>query len=219
MCSIVPKSMCNGMFLNYILQTWLQWASLFLHVYFSFGCVYFFVSCCCFLVSAFLDPMSNDPMFVAIMTHVWSNVAFFDIFLTLMLIGSKNNIFCPFFSCLCFLNGGKPWNKFVKVLLLGWVDSYILTKYLNDEDNVISILIIIIWNFLTQSLQTMCKILELYDVNSDIIARFVLVTIPLLQQHMYISIRFLFINRLQFFPYILSWFTVDNAKMVFQLLI
>ena len=68
----------------------------------------------------------------------------------------------------------------------------------------------LIWNFLSQSLQPMCKILELYYVNSDIIAWFLLVIVSLLQHHMYTSIRFLFVNRLQLFPYILNSFSVDN---------
>ena len=51
-----------------------------------------------------------------------------------------------------------------------------------------------IWNFLTQSLQPMCKILELYDVSSDIIIWLFLITVSLLQQHMYTNIRFLFVD-------------------------
>ena len=66
-------------------------------------------------VSVFLDPMF---WFVAI-THVWSNVAFFEIFLTLMLISSKGNVLCPFFGfCPCFLND-ELWNKICQSSFVG----------------------------------------------------------------------------------------------------
>ena len=61
----------------------------------------------------------------------------------------------------------------------------------------------------------MCKILEFYDVGSDIITWFLLITVPLLQQHIYISIGFLLVNRLQFFPHIFSCFTIDNMQKWF----
>ena len=131
-----------------------------------------------------------------------------------MLIGSKSNVLCPFFGSLVlvFLTDSQLMSleiRFVRILSLGWVDSRALIKYLNDEDNVMSILAIIIWFSYPEFVVNMQD--SLYDVSSNIIAQFLLVTVLLLQQHMY-TIRFLFVNRLQFFPHMLSWFTIDNIQ-------
>ena len=98
--------------------------------------------------------------------------------------------------------------RFMRVLSL----ISALIKYLNDGHNVMSILVIIIW-FGIFSPRICSRLSKLYNVNSNIIARFLLVL--LLQQHIYISIRFLFVNRLQLFPHILSRFTVDNMQKWF----
>ena len=99
----------------------------------SFPSCIFFVRCCYFSVSAFLDPMF---WFVTITIHT-SNIAFFEIFLTLLLIGNKSNLFSSIVSLEI---------RFVNIFSLGWVDSYALIKYLNDGGNeYFSNILIIIW--------------------------------------------------------------------------
>ena len=111
-------------------------ASPFLPVYFSFAAF------------RFLHSLIQCP--VAIMTHARSNVAFFEIFFILMLIGSKSNVFCSFFgSYSCFLNG-ESWNKICESPFVGlsWFSHTI--KYLNDEDNKYFSNNHLIWNFLSR---------------------------------------------------------------------
>lgn len=92
-------------------------------------------------------------------------IAFLEIFLILILIGSKSDVLCP-----CFLNGMSLKIRYVRVLSLDWGNSHALIKYLNDRGNIMNILVIIIWFgiFSEFAANIFCKVLELYDMSSYI---------------------------------------------------
>ena len=95
MCSITSESVCYAsldIFKLYFADMASMSASSFLSVYFSLDVVAF----------QFLHSLIQCPSLVAIMTHAWCNV-FFEIFFTLMLIDSKNNVLCSFSFLFLFL--------------------------------------------------------------------------------------------------------------------